>query len=61
MEIEEVKIGTKKTKKTYNDGVEDTKKIVLDIIKTYEEEKATNDFFIDFKEEFERELKKLLK
>ena len=60
MKIEEVNLEQKK-EKTYNDGVEDTKKIVLDIIKTYEEEKPANDFFVDFKEEFKRELKKLLK
>lgn len=52
-------------KKTYEDGYkdgrEDTKKIVYDIIETYEKEKVTNDFFIDFKKEFDRELKKILK
>lgn len=46
---------------TYKDGIEHTKKIVYDIIKTYEEKKITNDFFIDFKKEFDRELKKILK
>lgn len=64
IEIEEVKIGTKKMserekEKTFEDGVNIARKIVLDILKKYKE-KPSDDLQEDLKNEVNQALDKIL-